>query len=47
MFSFYLGDMGPVNPLMGSDGELLLGGTDPQYYTGEVVHTLIILVLDM
>jgi len=35
VFSFYLGDMGK-KPLMGADGELLLGGTNPEYYTGEI-----------
>ncbi len=36
MFSFYLGDLKPHNPLFGYDGELLLGGVDPAYFTGEV-----------
>jgi hypothetical protein len=35
VFSFYLGDLKPVGK-MGYAGELLLGGTNPQYYTGDI-----------
>mmetsp|Transcript_18395 Transcript_18395/g.41974 ORF Transcript_18395/g.41974 Transcript_18395/m.41974 type:complete len:427 (-) Transcript_18395:296-1576(-) len=34
VFSFYLGSARPNQPVVGYDGELLLGGSDPKYYTG-------------
>mmetsp|Transcript_12549 Transcript_12549/g.21224 ORF Transcript_12549/g.21224 Transcript_12549/m.21224 type:complete len:350 (-) Transcript_12549:63-1112(-) len=35
VFSFYLGDLKPFGKY-GYDGELMLGGTDPAYYTGDI-----------
>lgn len=39
VFSFYLGTLtSDATNLTGYDGELLLGGTDPDYYTGDIVY---------
>jgi hypothetical protein len=35
VFSFYLGDLKPFGRY-GYDGELTIGGSDPNYYTGEI-----------